>query len=414
MDSRPVLTSLDEDIGPAPCDFDRTYRGTIGETHLTVLIRPDAGGKLAGLVHYDKPGPAIVISGARRGEEGFTLEERGAGRFEGRCDAIGTLSGSYTLGKRKLAFALKPRPAEWPGLYQVTQSIEAEPHHPLCAKHAQPNAAVELEDGGRRIICLPTNPKVKKDLVASARSLLCSATDHGYRVFGLPDRAVEKRVNEVLSPSWLEYERKEIEHCTSPQSVDFHAGLLVARRDLLVLSSFRSRDYGGAHPMNVGGGSTAIDLVQGSSVALDEVIDPAKLRDLTIACLPFYGASQASNGELVLDKPLPQASCEDEMVPGARILWGCHKDDRTDPESTLLPEGIVIGMWANPHVSASDDGKGPILPWSVLMREKMLRPGSKVARLWAGITPAPADAPACPMALVSGPSIVTWREVPQP
>src|SRR5262249_45252916 len=102
--SRPLFDDIDADTGPAPCDFARTYRGTIGDVHLTILLAAPAPDKLGGLAHYDRPGPAIAVTGARRGALDFTLQESGGGRFEGRCDDKGALQGTYTLGGRTRPF----------------------------------------------------------------------------------------------------------------------------------------------------------------------------------------------------------------------------------------------------------------------------------------------------------------------
>jgi hypothetical protein len=409
--SRPLAQDLDDDLGPAPCDFNRSYRGVVGKTHLTLLLKADATDKLSGLVHYDKPGPAIAVSGSRRGSDDITLQEKGGGRFEGRCDGSGKLRGTFTIGKRSESFTLDPRPPEWPALYRVEVSFFAEPHHPRCATEAKPIAAVELDTNEGKVICLPTDPKIKRQLIADSPYLLCSASDRGYRVFGLPDPKVEKAVNERLSPAWMEIEKKSLERCTSLERLSRSTSLVAARRDLLVVSSFRSNDYGGAHPMNFGGGAEVIDLVRGSSVSLDEIVDPARLRDAALACFHFFAVTRTDKPDLVIDGPLPPAGCGNEPGYG-RYTWGCAKDDRETPEWALLPEGIVIGGWAMPHAMAADEGKGPLLPWSVLLREKALRPSSPLARLWAGVAAAPADMPACPMTY-EGDRLLVWSEAPR-
>ena len=64
-------------------------------------------------------------------------------------------------------------------------------------------------------------------------------------------------------------------------------------------------------------------------------------------------------------------------------------------------------------MTAVYDGKGPVIPWSVLLRDKAIQAGSPVARLWAGAAPAAPDAPACPLSYW-GDRLEVWREAPPP
>ena len=126
-----------------------------------------------------------------------------------------------------------------------------------------------------------------------------------------------------------------------------------------------------------------INLARGAAVELRGIVNPARLREVTLACLPFHRAAQEKE-EVVLEGPLPPASCADEPSLGG-ILWACEKDYHQAPLWSLLPEGIVIGQWGNPNVTAALDGMGPVIPWSVLLRDGALRPASPLARLWAGV-----------------------------
>lgn len=407
LKSRPIFDDLDVDTGPAPCDFARTYRGAVDRTPLTLLLAVPAPDQLGGLVHYDKPGPPLTLTGARRGPLDFTLQERGGGRFEGRCDDKGALRGTYTLGGRARAFVVHPRPADWPPLHRIARTASAEPRHPSCAREGAPDHPVEIDTEEGRVICLPTNPRARKAVLADAPHLLCSADDRGARLFGLPDPAVEKRANQLLDGGWFEAAEKRIKACAGIRSMVRFQTLVTVRRDVLVVGSLTSNDYGGAHPMNSGGDATVIDLVRGASVALGEIVDPAALREVTLSCLPFHRAT-AEKDEVVIEGPLPLATCAGEPSLG-RLLWGCDPDGLRAPMWSLLPEGIVIGSWANAHATAVNDGRGPVIPWSVLLREKALRPASPLARVWAGTAPAPADALACPLAYW-GDSLDEWQE----
>lgn len=411
VDARPNPEDIDDDTGPAPCDFLRSYRGTIGKTPVTLLLRPAKDGTLEGLGHYDVSGPAIPLDVTLTGTS-FRIAETKGGTFEGACDATGALRGTFKLGKRTEAFLLKPRPAAWPAFHRVERRATAEPNHPICKTRGKADEANEIElPDGEHVICLPRNPARRKAFLADAQQLLCSADDRGLRVFGLADARIEKSVNAILTNGGYDLAAHEIRRCTGTRTEDFATTLVVARKDLIVVSSFTSSFFGGAHPSNSGGHTTVIDLPTGKSVTLDEIVDKARLRAVAIACLPFHAIAASSERELTLPESLPEAGCGNELdVSMGRFLWGCDKDDRAAPEVNVLPEGVVIGAWGNPHVAAALDGQGPIVPWSVLLRENVLRAGSPLARLWAAEAPAAASVPAC-TGSYEGARIRMWREV---
>jgi hypothetical protein len=413
--STPLPEDLDQDTGPAPCDFRRTYRGTVGKTPLTWSLHPAAAGsdQVEGSGHYDRPGPAFVLTGTRTAASGaFVVSEKAGGVFRGECDAKGTLKGEFSLQGKKTPFELRARPAGWPPLYRTARHATQEPNHPLCKKQAKRDQMVVTSesDTGPEILCLPTNPVKKKELLTENDFLLCAVDERAYRVFGLADPAVEKRVNEQLGSSLYDAMRDEIRACHHRHRFFASSSLVWAGPDLLVVSGFHSDDQGGAHPMNNSDGSRAIDLRSGASIALDQILDPAALRPLAGACLPLYEATSGGPRTVQVAARLPPVTCSDE--PGmARYLWGCSPDDRQDPAWTLLPAGIVIGAWGNPHVTAATDGWGPIVPWSVLRRAGILRANSPVAHLWAGVPAAgPTDLP-CEGAYEGG-SLLAWRGGP--
>lgn len=418
MESMMLPTDLEDDTGPAPCDFDRSYRGTVGETPVTLLVRPGPEDALGGLGHYDNTAPPIALSGSRNGAA-FSIHETPGGTFRGTCGPDGTLRGEVTLGKKKLPFALKPRPSGWPALHLVTRKTTAEPSHPLCRKAAKPGEAVETSetDDGPRIVCLPTNPAAKRRLLADAPELLCSATDSTYRVFGTGDAKLERAVNALLAASSYDTVIKDIRNCSGVRRFDESASLVHVSRDLMVVSSFRSDDFGGAHPLNGGGGARAIDLTTGTEVSLDKIVDPSKLRDLVSECLPVFvqvpeeatPAGKPVSSTFDLDVAAAPIRCGAEETVG-RYLWACDKGDLDRPVWSLVPGGVVIGAWGNPHATAANDGHGPVLSWDVLLRAGLLRKDSPVARLWAGVTRAGPTTLPCSSAY-DGSAMRTWREV---
>jgi hypothetical protein len=227
VETHPITQDIDG-ASSAPCDFDRSYRGLIGKTPVTIVLRP-AGEKLSGLSHYDREGPSLPLSGERNGAD-FLLREVSGGSFKGRCDPSGVLQGTFTLGHRTDTFELQPKPREWPGLYRVTRRAQVEPNHPICRTRAAQNEAIETsleEEDYPRVVCLPRNPARRRALLAEAPHLLCSVEDVGYRAFGLENVDVERRANQVLSATGYEATVKAIEPCTGTRS-SFKTMTLVA------------------------------------------------------------------------------------------------------------------------------------------------------------------------------------------
>jgi hypothetical protein len=163
--------------------------------------------------------------------------------------------------------------------------------------------------------------------------------------------------------------------------------------------------------MNNGIGTTAIHLVDGHQIQLKEIVDVGRLRDVAGACLAIYAHAVDAEGAFELPAA-PPVTCANEDLVGA-YLWGCEKHDLAEPNWTLLPEGIVLGSWANPHSMAARDGHGPILPWAVLKREGLLKADSPVAHLWANVAPAEAAALACSSSF-EGSEYRIWREERSP
>lgn len=412
-----VVQSLSrpEDIdgpGSAPCDFERSYRGVVGKSKVTLVVHA-TDGKLTGLSHYDREGSSLVLSGSRSGSD-FVLTENPGGSFKGSCDSNGVLRGQFSFGKRQETFELQPRPKDWPGIYKVTRRITVEPNHPICKLRALQNEAIETSPDGEdypRIVCLPRNPTRRRELLADAPHLMCHAQDVGYRVFGLASSDAERRVNAALAGTEYESGVKAIQTCTGTRSSYTGMSLVDVRGDFISVMGFSSQDFGGAHPINGGTGGTLIDLGRGTSVSLSEIVDVAKLRDVAAACLPIYRLSASAEPSFELLGDVEPTDCEDDGATMGRFLWACEKDDRAEPFWAVVAEGIVIGSWANPHVSAALDGRGPILPWEVLLREGVLKLDSPVKFLWRGVSPAPASTLPCSSSY-EGNELRRWRPVP--
>lgn len=403
--TQPNETDIDAAAPGAKCDFDRAYRGKIGETSVSLVLRPDPKDAtiVTGLSHYDREGDGISVKGKASGAT-FTLEESPGGAFSGTCDAkTGVLSGSFKLGKTTSTFSLNPRPIDWPGIYQVTKNASAESHDPECAAVAKPNEAVPLGPWGA---CPPTNPQKRKEFYAEAPDLGCTIHDTSFRVFGMKDKNVEAKVNAKLALTPYDADIESITACTStPMNAWYNEFIVRLGGGLLVFDSFRSEYSGGAHPMNFKNGPTTIDLTTGGEIKLeDAVTDLGKLKGAASKCVALYNHSlQGDVTTAPLDADVPEAKCGADGGGMAVFLWGCAENPR--PSLTIVPEGIVIAQSGNPHVSSVMDGWGPIIPWSVLLRDDVVPNDSPIARLWKDVKVAAASDLPC----VSAYEGDTWR-----
>lgn len=395
----PSWTSLDEPAGNAPCDYARAFRGKVGETRVSVVLRRDAKDPaiVTGASHYDRESDAIVLRG-KIDADAFALDESPGGSFKGTCDkATGKLTGTFTLGKTSSPFTLSPRPEGWPGMYTVTVEATGESHNPQCARVGKRDEPVALSDYE---VCPPLDPAKRKAFYKDAPSAGCTLHDTSLRVFGLTDKAVEKKVNAALARTSGDVTSTHA--CrTTPQNIYLAAEVVDARAGLLVVTTFSSRDEGGMHPMNSKDTPTTIDLTTGDVVRLeDAVADLGKLKRPAAECVGLYGVfgGDAAPTEM---PDVPELKCGEDGM--GHFLWGCP--DNLTPTLTIVGDGIIVAQSGNPHVSVALDGYGPLVPWSVLLREGVLPSDSPIKRLWRDVTPAPTTALACTSAYEGD----TWR-----
>ena len=68
----------------------------------------------------------------------------------------------------------------------------------------------------------------------------------------------------------------------------------------------------------------------------------------------------------------------------------------------IVPSGIAVVIGDVPPIENGLQGQGPIASFASLAARRLLRADSPVARLWAGVAPAPQSAPFCQAMLGSG------------
>ncbi len=386
---QPSGTTLDEPLGGAPCDFSRAFRGTVGQRKVSLVLRRDARAPtlLTGESHEDREGEAGTLSGKLEASA-FSLSDRSGGTFRGVCDALtGNLSGTFTLGQASSLFTFSPRPADWPGLYMVSVEVSAESHNPACARVAKRDEPVALSEYE---ICPPRDPAKRKAFYEDAPDAGCRLRETSFRVFGLGDTRVEKKINAELSLS--QGDPAGTRACkTAPQSEDHSMMIVDVRASVLVVTTFNSVDEGGIHPRNSKGPTITLDLTTGEVVPVERVIsDLEKLKAPAADCVGLYEVFGGDTAPAEMPEVAP-AKCGEEA--SGRFLWGCPEHET--PMLIVTGAGVIVGQSGNPHATIALEGYGPLLPWSVLLRSGVLRQGSPIERLWKDVRPASAEAPAC-------------------
>lgn len=347
----PLSADLDGSKVPdAPCFGDRVYRGTIGQEHVTLKIATD-GDRLSGLAHYDIAGGSIEVSGKRQADS-FSLQEKGAGRLDGKCESpTGRLVGRYELRGKTQAFSLAPRP--------------------------QGEAAIHV---------VRENVKVRS---------LCAFELSAPRVFGLAAPGVERTVNAVLSQDGFSYASREVradvKRCALQNEVSAGGGFSIVHNASDVLSVYFSGYViaaNAAHPALIGPEPVVVDLQSGKRLAIGDVVsDEAAFREAILAC----------------DEPLRE-----------ELEWGGKDSYRQAPRWVVVPGGIAVVVGSVPPIMNGMQGTGPIASFASLAARKLLRADSPVARLWAGVTPAAKGAPFCQAMMGSGEILAIRQRPPSP
>lgn len=385
----PISFDLDAAKVPeAPCFGERVYRGTIGKDHLTLKIATD-GDRLSGLVHYDVAGSGIELSGKRRGDS-FSIDEKGAGRFEGKCDPrTGRLAGDYALKGKKTAFSLAPRPQGEVAIHAVHDRVRvASPVPPYCAKLGRTTETKTVKEG----YCLPSDPKALAALQEESGAGVCTLERSVPRVFGLATPGAERAANAALSLDALAEVsaevRADVKRCPLGGEVKAGTSFSIAYNANDVLSAYLGGYVSAAnapHGANFGPEPVVVDLRTGSRLAIGDVVnDEAAFREAILAC--------------------------DERFRDD-IEWGGKDSSLKAPRWVVVPGGIAVIVGTVPLVKNGMQGRGPIATFATLAQRKLLRADSPVARLWAGVTPAAKDAPFCQAMMGSG-EILAVRQRP--
>ena len=267
----------------------------------------------------------------------------------------------------------------WSGRRPPSPIIRSAPRTPSPTPLSSWTTTVSASPAG------PGHPKVRKALIADSPSYLCSAEERGYRVFGLPDAQVEKRVNQSLSLGWFDMARKDIQRCSGVQRASLSD---VARGRAARFAGHLHLPFGGRRRRSsdeAGGGAQAVDLVHGGGgIALGDVIEPARLARGGDGLLALLSGDARRRGR---DHPRWAAAacwCADQLLDGPRAL-GLRQGRLQRPGVAAAARGHRHRKTrAIPTSPRRTTAKARSCPGACCCGEKLLRRDSKVAHLRAG------------------------------
>lgn len=342
----------------APCDFDRTYRGKIGEAGVSWALRRK-GQALEGWAAYDAGAGALELRGRVEPNGTITVTEhdgdRQGGRATATCDpATGALQGDFLPGNgRTLRLAPRPRGTT-----------------PIVEKRKQIGKLSEDEPS-------------------------CTWDVRNPAVFGLGDPGREGRINVALKMRFHDEAalEKQVAQCASQVGgrTDNHAtGWYSIESDESGVLSVLRNGYLYFGPAvhgewNAGADAISIDVPTGRRLALNDVVtSSAALRPILSSCIAFGTRRLSEWNDFELERNLHGLPA-DEGEPST-----VH-----DPKFLVLPDGLAVLLTNLPTVAAWDELQGLVIRWGALKRDGVLAPKSPIARVWSAIPALAAGEPAC-------------------
>lgn len=409
-------TPRDDDARKAPCDFHRAYRGTIGKTPVSYVLdrSPKDPAQITGLVHYDDTSKAAPVVGRVEADGSFTLTEKPGGDLRGRCDDTGALVGTFSLAGKSSPFRLRPGLAGAPGLFGVSRRDAKDPNHPACRGKTKPREVVVIpgpepppDDPDRfvpSIYCM--TPALRKHIVDDGGAdLRCRGDFGGTHLFGMADTALERRLNTILDGDGPKRAVAQLNPCAGGSYVIVGTTIEAISADAAVVTRSETVGAAGAMHSDPDIKRTLLDLHSGTESSFADAVDLDRLRAVVARCLPVYDAASKSKGttfEVAAELAPRECSRQED------ILWGCEKDDR--PDWTVVSEGLVVAHRVGSPIGHGLEGTGPIIGWDVLLREKVLRPGSPLASFAVGVQPAKPEAPVCSAAITFSEHLA-WKAI---
>lgn len=352
----------------APCDFARSYRGTIGTSPFSVVLtRKDK--KLEGFVAYDSGVGELNLLGTLVDGGKFSFEEskdgKAGGSFEGTCAAsTGILSGTWKLGTKSQPFVLKPRPAGATPLAEKRRVIgPPADQEPMCNLDVQSPAVFGLGDAARagRI-----NAHLK------------------IQFGGLSEAEAEKQVNSC--PSGTE------NHVLAWYSVemDQQAVLSVVENGYLYLGPAVHGDF------NAAAAATSVDIPSGKKLALGDIVTSSKaLRPVVHSCMKLVVDQIGSGDEWWFERDIQGMPADKNGEPVEETARDFDPKSVKEPSFLVLSDGLAVLIRNQPTVSAFLELQGVVIRWGALVRAGVLKSNSPISRVWANVKPLGANEPAC-------------------
>lgn len=363
--------TIDSDGPPAPCDFARTYRGTVGKAPCSVTLSRK-GSKVRGSVAYDAGFGELELVGAVEADRKLTVTETAKGRaiatLSGVCDpATGAISGSWSGGGEMKALVLKPRDADGVPLVQRRRQFgKPLQDAPSCHWDVRRPAVFGLGDPGR-----------------TAR-----INDHlRVRFVGASEVDMERRV-------------KQCDPGTSQHVLGWYSIEANTQGLLSVLSNgyvyFGPAVHGA---FNAAADAINIDIPTGRKLTLSQVVQSSRaFRPLVHSCMLFVADHLDPDGGgdgWWWERAIQGVPTDKDGEPVEESDPAFVPSSLYEPSFLVLPDGIAVLIRNQPTVSSAIELTGPVLRWGALLRAGVLNRRSPVRRLWANTKPLPSGEPTC-------------------
>jgi hypothetical protein len=357
--------AIDKKVTTAQCDFARSYRGTVGDSALSVVLAHD-GSKVSGALRYDSGSGELELAGTLEAGELIVNElvnGKTVGTLTARCAATtGVLSGTWRKEQIVKPLTLKPLPSGGTPI-------------------AQPTKQTGLGEESR-----------------------CTFNVAWPAVFGLHDAARTSRINAALKLDFNGVDDAKIERdaraCPKDAGIKALGFYAIEANDNGVLSVLMDGYLDVAPSVhgdsNAATRSVSIDVPTGKVLALTDIVTSSRaLRPVVTSCMELTSNAIGSGDAWWWEREIqgvPSDKNGDEAAEDSRTL---DPKSLREPSFIVLPDGLAVLIPQQPTVSSFLTGRGPVLQWGALVRAGILKGSSPVARLWSGAKSLPAEAPAC-------------------
>lgn len=220
--------------------------------------------------------------------------------------------------------------------------------------------------------------------------LSCSLSVDSPAVFGFGNSEKASRINAALKVRFYDHTDSDlaqmIDQCLAHKSIGAVMGWYSVEMNsqgvLSVLTNGIINIAPSVHSTwNAAARAVSIDAVTGKTLVLSDVVtSPRALRPLIKRCAVAMVETIGIN-DFELERSIQGVEADkngDPVEPGAPFApSSVHV-----PGFLVLPEGLAVLISGMGTVGAFLEQTGPILPWTALAKEGVLRKDSPVARIW--------------------------------